>query len=533
MKTASMLVVLLGLGSASAQGQVQRTELPQGQVETTGQVPIYKVTVVARTTKAINYRHRSGATKVDFRGTALMPQAQGEAKVDSKQGRIEIDAKFNHLTPATQFGPEYLTYVLWAITPEGRASNLGEVLLKGEGSKLDVTTDLQAFGLIVTAEPYFAATQPSDVVVMENVVRKDTIGSIEEIEAKYELLQRGQYTLNVRPAELRPVQLDPKVPLELYEARNAVRIAQWTGADRYAPDSFQRAEQLLQQAEADQSHKTGQKPVAQTAREAAQTAEDARIIAIKRQEQERLAKERQASEEREARAKAAAEAEAQRRAQAEAEQRAEAERRAWAEAEQRAEAERRARAEAERAAALAQQQAAQAEAEEARLAAEQAERQREQAEKEKAELRAQLLQRLNLILDTRETPRGLIVNMSDVLFDSGKYTLRPVAREKLAKISGVLLTYSGLKLEVEGHTDNVGSDEYNQLLSEKRAGSVRDFLVLQDIPALWITTRGFGKTQPLVSNDTAAGRQRNRRVELVVSGEAIGVAVGPSSSVPK
>jgi len=329
------------------------------------------------------------------------------------------------------------------------------------------------------------------------------------------------------------MQMDPKVPLELYEARNAVQIARWAGADRYASDSFQKAEQLLKEAEADQARKAGKKPVAMTAREAAQTAEDARIIALKRQEQERLTKERQSAEERQARAKAEAEGEARRRVQAEAEQRAEAERRARAEAEQRAEAERRTRAEAERAAAVAQQQAAQTEAEEARLAAEQAERQREQAEKEKAELRAQLLQRLNLILDTRETSRGLIVNMSDVLFDSGKYTLRPVAREKLAKISGVLLTYSGLKLEVEGHTDNVGSDEYNQRLSEKRAESVRDFLVLQDIPALSITTRGFGKTQPLVSNDTAAGRQRNRRVELVVSGEAIGIAVGPSSSMPK
>jgi hypothetical protein len=209
MKTASFLVVL-GLGITSAQGQVQRTETPPGQV------PIYKVTVVARTTKAINYRHRSGATKVDFRGTALMPQARGEAKVDSKQGRIEIDAKFDRLAPATQFGPEYLTYVLWAVTPEGRATNLGEVLLRGDGSKLDVTTDFQAFGLIVTAEPYFAVTQPSDVVVMENIVRTDTLGQVEEIDAKYELLQRGQYTLNVSPADLRPMQLDPKVPLELY-----------------------------------------------------------------------------------------------------------------------------------------------------------------------------------------------------------------------------------------------------------------------------------------------------------------------------
>ena len=520
MKTASLLVVALGLGIASAEGQVQRTETPPGQV------PIYKVTVVARTTKAINYRHRSGATKVDFRGTALMPQARGEAKVDSKQGRIEIDAKFDRLTPATQFGPEYLTYVLWAVTPEGRATNLGEVLLKGDGSKLDVTTDFQAFGLIVTAEPYFAVTQPSDVVVMENIVRTDTLGQVEQIDAKYELLQRGQYTLNVSPADLRPMQLDPKVPLELYEARNAVRIARWTGANQYASESFQRAEQLLQQAEADQTNKTGKKPVAQTAREAAQTAEDARIIAIKRREQERLAKERQASEEREARSQAEAQSEAQRRAQAEAEQRAEAERRA--------------RAESERAAALAQQQTAQAETEKARRQAEeserlrlQAEKDKEQAEKEKAALRTQILQQLNMILETRETVRGLVVNMADVLFDTGKYTLKPLARERLAKITGIVLAHPGLKLEVEGHTDSVGSDEFNQRLSEQRAAAVRDYLVAQGISMNSIAARGFGKEQPIASNDTADGRRRNRRVELVVSGEVIGIAIGPSVQAPR
>src|SRR5713226_5388217 len=262
MKTARLAVIMLGLWSVPAAGQAQRTDPPQGQVQVgrTGQVPIYRVTVVARTTKAINYRHRSGSTKVDFRGTALMPKARGVAKVDSKQGRIQIDTKFDDLTPDTQFGPEYLTYVLWAVTPEGRANNLGEVLLGGKESKLGVTTDLQAFGLIVTAEPYFAVTQPSDVVVMENILRSDTVGKTEEIDAKYELLQRGQYTLNVSPSDLRPIQLDPKIPLELYEARNAVRIARWTGADRYAEESFQKAVQLLAQAENDQVHKTGKKP---------------------------------------------------------------------------------------------------------------------------------------------------------------------------------------------------------------------------------------------------------------------------------
>ncbi len=522
MKPASLLVVLFGVGSVLAQ-----TPPPQQKEPT----PLYRFTVVARSTKAINYRHRSGATKVDFRGTALLPEARGEARVESQRGAIAVEAQFDHLQAAPLFGPEYLTYVLWAITPEGRSTNLGEVLLSGSKSRLTATTELQAFAMIVTAEPYFAVTQPSDAVVLENVVRKDTLGQVEEIDAKYELLQRGQYTLNVNPASIPRVTLDPKIPLELYEARNAVQIARWAGADRSAPESFEKAEQLLKQAESAQARKANRKSVAMTAREAAQTAEDARMIALKRQDQERLAKERQAAAEREARAKAETEAEAQRRAQAEAEQRAEAERRSRAEAEQRAEAERRARAEAERTTAQAQQQTAQAEAEKARREAEEAEGARLKAEQERAALRAQILQQLNMILETRETPRGLVVNIADVLFDTGKYTLKPLARERLAKVAGIILGHPGLKLEVEGHTDSVGSDEFNQLLSEKRAATVRDYLVSQGIPMNSVVARGFGKTQPAAPNDTAAGRARNRRVELIVSGEVIGIQMrGPGSS---
>src|ERR1035438_2425795 len=239
-----------------------------------GSMPIYRVTVVARTTKAINYNHRSGSTKIGFRGTLLLPEARGEATVESKQGVIKIGARMAKLQPATKFGPEYLTYVMWAITPEGRATNVGEVLLNGDKTKLDATTELQSFGLIVTAEPYFAVTQPSDVVVMENFVRKNTVGTIEEVDAKYELLQRGQYTLNVDPADIKPVRLDSKVPLELYEARNAVQIARWTGAERYAPDTFHKAVQGLQNAEGYLTKRTGSKNISTVAREAVQMAED-------------------------------------------------------------------------------------------------------------------------------------------------------------------------------------------------------------------------------------------------------------------
>jgi outer membrane protein OmpA-like peptidoglycan-associated protein len=535
MKRALELVVILVFTwacSAAAQTVPQNTPPTQEQrrqgayLDTSGPVPVYKVIVVGRTTQAINYRHRSGPTEIAFRGTPLMPEAKGEATVNSKQGRIEIKTHMEKLAPATQFGPEYLTYVLWAVTPEGRPKNLGEVLLNGTSSKMDVTTDLQTFGLIVTAEPYFAVTQPSDVVVMENFVTKETSGTIQPIDAHYELLQRGQYVLNVPETERRPIALDKKTPLELYEARNAVRIARWTGAERYAADTLQKADVSLQNAEDGLRGKVGKKTVAQNSREAAQMAEDGRLIAVRRMEEERIANERLASEKREAAAKAqASQADSERaaaeRAKSEAEQaKAEAER-AKAEAQSAAERAGREKTEAEaaRAAALAQQQAAEAEAAKARESA-------NQAEQEKAQLREQLKQQLNLILETRETARGLIVNMSDVLFDTGKYTLKPGAREKLAKISGIIIAHPGLKLEVEGHTDSVGGDDFNQRLSEQRANTVREYLVSQGVKGDVVTSRGFGKARPVASNDTAAGRQMNRRVELVVSGDVIGSASG-------
>ena len=306
MKTIGAFLTVCGILSAQAPQAPNPTQQPNVTENAArmanGSVPIYRVTVVARTTKAINYNHRSGSTRIGFRGTTLMPAARGEAKVESKQGVIKIDAQMERLDPATMFGPEYLTYVMWAITPEGRATNVGEVLLNGNKTKLDATTELQSFGLIVTAEPYFAVTQPSDVVVMENFVREDTTGTIEQVDAKYELLQRGQYTLNVNRADIKPVRLDRKVPLELYEARNAVQIARWTGAEQYAAETFQKAVQGLENAEGYLQGKAGKKPIGTVAREAVQMAEDARIITVKKMEEENLASERQAGVDREARA---------------------------------------------------------------------------------------------------------------------------------------------------------------------------------------------------------------------------------------
>jgi outer membrane protein OmpA-like peptidoglycan-associated protein len=505
---------LLFLGLALyAQAPNPTQQQPAMTPAETGQpMPIFRVTVVSRTISAINYHHRSGSTHIDFRGTELMPPARGEAKVASQMGSTKIDVHVDHLTSANQFGPEYLTYVLWAITPEGRAQNLGELALSGDHSSLLATSSLQVFGLIVTAEPYFAVTQPSDVVVMENFVRNDTTGTIEQVEAKYELLKRGQYVLN--RAAYQPVRIDPKGPLQLAEAENAVEIARLAGADRYAAGTFQKATIALQNAEGFMSSRGG-KPAETNAREAAQMAEDARIITYKRMEEEQQAQQRAATAQAQAEAQAA---DAQRAAAEQAQREAQA---AAAQA-----AQDKAAADAARAAALQQQQQSQAEAERARQAAAQADAQRRQAEGERAQLRERLRQQLNAILETRESARGLIVNINDVLFDFNQYTLKPGAREKMAKVSGILLAYPGLKLQLEGHTDSVGGDEYNLKLSQERADAVRDFLAEQGVPVVSITSVGLGKSDPVASNDTAAGRQQNRRVELVVSGEAIGAQVG-------
>ncbi|HXR76488.1 MAG TPA: OmpA family protein [Bryobacteraceae bacterium] len=471
--------------------------------------PIFRVQVVSRTIQAVSYRNRSGWTKVDFQGTALAPKANGQAQVNSRKGYIQVKATVKRLPPAMTFGNEYLTYVLWAITPDGRPKNLGELLVNGDGNAdIDVTTDLQSFGLIVTAEPYFAVTQPSDVVVMENIIRKDTKGKFEEVDAKYQLLPRGIYTAQLPSGREEPMQMDKKVPLELYEARNAVLLSRAAGADKYATEVFQNAQNLLNQAQQYQDRKAGERPVIMTSREAVQKSEDARIISIRRQRELAIQMQREEQAARVSAAKAAA-AESARQQQLADQQRQLAEQQAQLDAQKREQAER-----ARKIAEAAQAQAA-AEAERARQSASQADAQREA-------MRKQMLAQLNQVLQTRETARGLIMNLSDVLFDFGKYTLKPDTREKLAKVSGILLAHPDMKLQVEGYTDNVGSDEFNQKLSEQRADAVRDYLISQGISADSVTAKGFGKTNPIASNDSAKGRQQNRRVEIVVSGGAIG-----------
>lgn len=453
-------------------------------------VYFYQVKVVHRDLDAVNYLHRSGSTKIGFRGTSLLPNARGEAKVQSERGRITIDASFKGLTPANGFGPGYLTYVLWAITPDGRATNLGEILPAGTKNDIHVTTPLQSFGLIVTAEPYFAVTQPSDVVVLQNdILQNKTTGVLEKVNAHYALLPRGFYapTAGSKTNE-NPITRDEKAPLELYQAYNAVRIAQDNGADKYATDILNEAKLDLQNAADINSNKKGDRKMEITyARQSVQRSEDARLVALRKKEDERQLNAQRAAQQSQMQAQ---------QSQLQAQQ---------------------AQLEAERAQAA--QARASAEAAEARARAAEANKSAESANAVRERLRSQL----NSVLATSETARGLIVNMSDVLFDTGKYTLKPTTQISLAKVAGILQAYPGLKLQVEGYTDSVGSDMMNQKLSENRADAVKSFLIGQGVQPDNITSTGYGKSNPVADNGTSQGRAQNRRVQLVVSGDAIGV----------
>jgi outer membrane protein OmpA-like peptidoglycan-associated protein len=531
MLSAVVLAAMLSVGVAEANAAA-RSE--QSQEAT-----------VSRTTKAFNYRS-SGSRQVDFAATELMGGASGSAKVDVKSNRVEIDAKFTGLDDATKFGLEYLTYVLWAISPQGRAVNLGEVTVKNGAGSVKGVTDMQTFGMIVTAEPYYAVSQPGDEVILENSLPADS-NRVENIEARYQLISRGSYGSANTKIDNAIFGVDRKAPLELFEARNAVRIARNALADKYAASTLAKAEGQLKSAEDAYRTKRDKKMVIGTSRNVVETAEEARVIAVQKKSEEDAQaaadSERKAAAEREAKARADAAAETLRRQEAdEARAQADAARtaalkaqadaekmRQQAEAAAAAAAKNQQDAEAARAAALAQQQAAEAAAAAANAQAEQSRAAAAQAEKEKADMRAQLLAQLNAVLQTQDTARGLIVNMADVLFDFGKYTLKPAAREKLAKISGIVMAHPGLNLQVEGYTDSVGSDQVNQQLSERRADTVKDYLIEQGVPGSSVTAQGFGKANPVATNDTADGRSKNRRVQLVVNGDAIGKAAPGAS----
>jgi outer membrane protein OmpA-like peptidoglycan-associated protein len=463
-------------------------------------VYIYHVKVVDRELDAVNYFNRSGSTHVGFNGTNLMPGAKGDAKVNAVTGKTNIDVHFEGLTPANGFGPEYLTYVLWAISADGRPQNLGELELAGGKASLNVTTGFQSFGLIVTAEPYFAVSQPSDVVVLQNVFTDATQGVLQKVNIHYQLLPKGIYAdTGGAKSVMHPVTDREHTPLALYEAYNADRIALSVGADKYAPDIMKEVNTDLQNAQGEQDNKHRDIKMEFTyAREAVQRSEDARLTTLRKQADERA---RKAQEEKNQAQLDAANAQAQAaNSQAQADAAAAAQ----------------ARAEAAKA-------RADAEAANARAAAAEAQHKAQTANADAEATREKLRAQLNAVLATTENARGLIVNLSDVLFDTGKYTLKPNTQVSLAKVATILTLYPGLKVQIEGYTDSVGSDDFNQKLSENRANAVQTFLVSNGVPAANVTAAGYGKANPVADNGTAAGRAQNRRVNLVVSGDAIGV----------
>jgi outer membrane protein OmpA-like peptidoglycan-associated protein len=521
------------------------------------------IKMIARTTQAVDYR-RGDRSYVDMSGTNLVPAATGKAKIINKRGLTDIHVDMENLRPANALDATYLTYVVWAISPEGNAKNLGELVEKDSRASIHATTNLQSFALVVTAEPDFAVAEPSELVVAENSLRTDTKGTPEPIEVHYRVYPRSIYTsaLSSAPAD---IYRDHKnAPLDLLEARNAVRIAEASHADQYSSNALHRAQDFLKQAEDAFNSQHSDKTIETAARSAVQAAEEAHSTSVHDAYQARIERERreaqqsaqtaqnqaqnakeqaeQAQTERES-AELKAEEErvradqARKRAQAEADQRRQTEQQAAAARQQAEQAKHEAdlnRQQAEQAQQQAQQEAQQRaaaeqnaqqtaqEADEARRRAQAAEGRAQQAEAQQQQLRQQLREQLNQILETRDTARGLIVSMPDVLFDTGSASLKTTARERLAKVAGILVAHPDIKVEVDGYTDSTGDPMFNERLSQERAASVQSYLTQQSVPASSISMHGFGEANPIASNDTPGGRQQNRRVELVVTGESIG-----------
>ncbi|MGA7960545.1 MAG: OmpA family protein [Candidatus Acidiferrales bacterium] len=470
------------------------------------QQPEPAANVISGTVAAIGYPVGGGGTKVTMVGTSAATQASGEAKVDAKIGGTAISLKVAGMPQPTELGSEFLTYVLWTVTPDGTTTNLGEIPIDKNGQgKLDVTAQSQTFALIVTAEPYYAVRIPSELVVLTNETRKNTKGKVYPNNT-YKLMKRSEYAKLGNPLALKPDL--KKVPLNIYEARNAVDIAKSRGAEQYAPEIFTKAQSSLQMAENALAQNSSKNQLISAARQTIQFAEDARSLAVQRETAQRIEREKE-----EAAAAAATQAKSEADARAAEEARRQAELTAAKEAQMKAEADAQAaQASAQQAALQAKEQAARDEAARAKAAT--------------AALRAQLLRQLNDVLQTTDTPRGLVVNMADVLFQTGKYALSSDAQLKLAKLSGIIQAHPGLNLAIEGYTDTTGTADFNMTLSQQRSDTVRTFLITQGLSPDSITSKGLGEADPIADNSTAAGRKLNRRVEIIVSGQVIGVQIG-------
>jgi flagellar motor protein MotB len=478
--------------------------LPAGEpllAQTPGKQPLYRVTIVSRTTKALNYGYLTTPTRIGFAPTPLLMGAEGEATVEPGRGATQIRARFSNVPPAQRFGAGYLTYVLWAISPDGRAHNLGELMLDASNkARLNTSAPLQTFALIVTAEPYYSVTQPSNVVVMENVVVPGTVGKVEEVNATFELLPRKEFTWDsaAKPAAAgKPVsKAEYDAMLALYQAQNAIQIAEAADAQRHAPEPLARARQLYEQARGYPVHLS--KEIVAMAREAAQIAEDSRAVAVKRAEAERAAAERVTETAPPtppaAHVPAPVENDSQR-------SRIEPTRVAPpsptpAPVEQR----------------VAPAPAAVAPAAEPKPPIEVDPRQFSHSTAQAAQNRRVLLSRLQGTFPVTDTPRGLVITLPEIVTTSAALPAH------LRRVASAIAPYKDVRIEVEGHSDREGDVSG----TERRAESVRAALITAGVPAAVVMARGVGNERPRASNATASGRAQNRRIEIVIAGDAIG-----------
>jgi outer membrane protein OmpA-like peptidoglycan-associated protein len=456
-----------------------------------------------RSTLALTYREGSG-TQVDMVGTDTLKGTLGRAAVKRSEGRTRIKLELEALPHPQSLGSLYTTYMLWAVAPEGRAESLAE-LPHSKSFDVDATTSLPTFGLIVTAEPDSAVARPGPRLMAQNAINDDTKGRVQTGKVEYETADERAISVRGGP--------DFTTPLQVLGARRAAELARAAGAEQYAGKELDEAEAKLAAAEQLWSGRSKlSKEGDMTAREAMRLAEHARLVAGESQVAAGLATERRAARTAVRQARTAAEAAHEEAAQAQG-QAARAEAQAAIERQQAQQA----RTQADDA--MLETAKAQASVIEAQGEAERAKLEAQQARQDQAAMQEQLYRSLSAILETRREARGLIVNLSDVLFDFDRATLTPGAREKLSKLAGILIAYPGsYRIEVEGHTDSVGSDAYNESLSRGRAQSVATYVTQAGIPSNRIgAVAGLGETQPVASNDSAAGRQQNRRVELIIA----------------
>ncbi len=478
---------------------------------------LYELRLSGIDVPVFRYTWTEGTIKLAMAGTDLARNANGEVRVRSRVNFNELDLRVKGLPTPQSLGPEYLTYVVWAISTAGIGSNLGELALeRGEG-RLRAQTELQSFGLLITAEPYYATAIPSDTIVLQNAPAPDEKRTPTQSTVSARMMPRGQYRVGAESGEVKPITFEPGVPLDIYQARNALAIARRTRMNQFVDTAFQQATDLVGRAE-EMYHGGDPRSATATAREAVQVVGDGVRISLERQETLRNDLLQRAAADRVRRATNTAE-DADRR------MREALQMQATAEATARDANLQRQRAEEEMRLAIEERRRAQQDALEARAVA-------QKLVQEQHQLRELLVQRLNQVLETADTERGLVVQLSDILFDPGKFTLKLDTRILLARVAGILSWAPGIQVQVEGHTDNTGDAGRNQLLSEQRAAAVANFLVEQGLPPSNLSSVGYGESRPIEANTTRAGRDRNRRVELVLSGEMIGARIDPMPAPP-